>query len=230
LMERIHQMNVVPDVLPSLHPSLDLRLTFPEPPPQSVYLRSRTKRQHRQVEPGVFLVSEQIRKQPKLYASIFHEETRLYTLLMVDPDVPDSENESFTTYLHWLQPNVPLSCATRSIEIPEAHTPYIPPHPQRGTPYHRYVLLLLPQPSPTESISIPTLSDVDRLRFNVREFTTQYGLDGSTGGGVHMWRQVWDEGVSQIYATVLRREEPKFAVPPKPDRYADIRGARRYIK
>ena len=52
-------MNVVPDVLPSLHPSLDLRITFPEPPPQSVYLRTRSKRQHKQVEPGVFLVSEQ---------------------------------------------------------------------------------------------------------------------------------------------------------------------------
>lgn len=59
-MERIHQMNVVPDVLPSLHPSLDLRLTFPEPPPQSIYLRTRSKRQHKQVEPGVFLISEQV--------------------------------------------------------------------------------------------------------------------------------------------------------------------------
>ena len=58
-MERVHQMNVVPDVLPSLHPSLDLRITFPEPPPQSVYLRNRAKRQHKQVEPGIFLVSEQ---------------------------------------------------------------------------------------------------------------------------------------------------------------------------
>jgi len=180
------------------------------------------------VEPGVFLVSEQTRKQPTLYASVFHQDVRLYTLLMVDPDVPDSDKQSFTTYLHWLQPNIPLSCITRSIEISEGHTPYIPPHPQRGTPYHRYVLLLLPQPSPTESIRVPTLSD--RLHFNVREFMTQHGLEGGTGGGAHMWRQVWDEGVSQIYATVLGREEPKFTVPPKPDRYADIRGSRRYIK
>src|ERR1700753_1298419 len=59
-MERIHQMNVVPDVLPSLHPSFDLRLTFPEPPPQSTYLRNRVKRQHKHVEPGIFLVSEQV--------------------------------------------------------------------------------------------------------------------------------------------------------------------------
>ncbi|KAF9785946.1 phosphatidylethanolamine-binding protein [Thelephora terrestris] len=230
LMERVHQMNVVPDVLPSLHPSFDLRLTFPESPSQRVKPRPCVNPRHKQVEPGVFLVSEQTRNQPTLYASVFHAETRLYTLLMVDPDVPDPERQSFTTYLHWLQPNIPLSCTTRSIEIPEAHTSYIPPHPQRGTRYHRYVLLLLPQQAPAEPLSVPVLCDADRLHFNVREFAAQYGLDGSTGGGAHLWRQVWDEGVSQVYATVLRREEPRFAVPPKPDRYAEIRGVKRYIK
>ena len=101
------------------------------------------------------------------------------------------------------RPNIPLSCATRSIEIPKAHTPYIPPHPQRGTPYHRYVLLFLPQESSTEPISVPALSDADRFHFNVREFAAQHGLH-ENAGGAHMWRQVWDEGVSQIYATVLR--------------------------
>ena len=104
-----------------------------------------------------------------------------------------------------LRPNIPLSFATRSIEIPEAHASYVPPHPQRGTRYHRYVVLLLPQQSLTEQISIPAMSDAGRLHFNVRDFAAQHGLDGSTGGGVHMWRQVWDEGVSKIYATVLRQ-------------------------
>ena len=59
-MERIHQMNVVPDVLPSLHPSLDLRVTFPEPLPQTAHPKNRANRRNKQVEPGVFLVSEQV--------------------------------------------------------------------------------------------------------------------------------------------------------------------------
>lgn len=59
-MERIHQMNVVPDLLPSLHPSLDLRINFPEKPPQSVYLRTRVKRKYEKVEPGIFLLPEQV--------------------------------------------------------------------------------------------------------------------------------------------------------------------------
>ncbi|KAH9004835.1 hypothetical protein EDB83DRAFT_2237113, partial [Lactarius deliciosus] len=39
---------------------------------------------------------------PKLYATLFHLEPRFYTLLMVDPDVSDEENQSFKTYLYWL--------------------------------------------------------------------------------------------------------------------------------
>lgn len=54
-------MNVVPDVLPSFHPSFDLRVTFPQPPPQIVHTKNRANYQNKQVEPGVFLVSEQVR-------------------------------------------------------------------------------------------------------------------------------------------------------------------------
>ena len=59
-MERIHTMHVVPDLLAALHPSFDLRVTFPEPPPKSVYLRTRVKRRYKQVEPGIFLLPEQV--------------------------------------------------------------------------------------------------------------------------------------------------------------------------
>ena len=59
-MERIYQMKVVPDLLPALHPSIDLRVNYPEKPPESVYLRTRVKRKYRQVEPGVFLLPEQV--------------------------------------------------------------------------------------------------------------------------------------------------------------------------
>lgn len=38
-----------------------------------------------------------------MYTTLFHTDTRLYTLLMVDLDVPNPETQSFTTYLHWMQ-------------------------------------------------------------------------------------------------------------------------------
>jgi large subunit ribosomal protein L35 len=103
LMERLYQMHVVPDILPSLQPTVDLRVVFPEAPPKNVVLRARAKRKLMPVEAGVFLVNEQTRRPPKLYTTVFHPEPRLYTLLLVDPDVPDDENQAFRTFLHWLQ-------------------------------------------------------------------------------------------------------------------------------
>ncbi|KAI0638861.1 PEBP-like protein [Trametes polyzona] len=230
LMERIYQMNVVPDMLPALHPSFDLRVKFSEPPPENNYLRTRVKRKLKQVEPGIFLVSEQTRRPPELSMTLFHTDTRLYTLLMVDLDVPDPEKRTFTTYLHWLQPNIPLSAFTTTPSVPlNTHTPYVPPHPQRGTPYHRYVLLMLPQASPTEAIDIPVVEESDRLGFNYREFAAKYGFDGARGGGAHMWREVWDETVSHIYQHTLKKEEPRFGRMPRPDPYAELKREKKYL-
>lgn len=53
-------MHVVPDVLADLRPSIDLRVNFPEPPPKSVYLRTRIKRAYKPVEPGLHLLPEQV--------------------------------------------------------------------------------------------------------------------------------------------------------------------------
>ncbi|KAF4605629.1 hypothetical protein EYR40_004416 [Pleurotus pulmonarius] len=226
LMERIHQMNVVPDVLPDLHPSVDIRITVPSTLKQ---LREGQK-VHAPVEPGAFVFPRQTTKRPNVFTTVFHPETKLYTLLMVDPDVPHVETQSFTTYLHWLQPNISLSATTQSRLLDlNTHTPYIPPHPQRGTPYHRYVLLLLPQSDPTKPLEIPIVADSDRLGFDTRSFLQQWGLDGVKGGGAHMFRQVWDADVSKIYSRVLHTVEPKFGRPPKFDRYADVKKVKKYV-
>ncbi|THH11337.1 hypothetical protein EW146_g8082 [Bondarzewia mesenterica] len=226
LMERIHQMNVVPDVIPELRPGLDLRITFPEPPPRSVYLRTRVKRRHIPIEPGVFLLNEQTRKPPSLYTTVFHTDERLYTMLMVDADVPDVETESFTTYLHWLQPNITLSTNT-SLPLPltATHTPYIPPHPARGSPYHRYILLLLPQSSPTERIRV---SQIERRGFDLRTFVQEHGLK-LEGGGAHMWRAVWDEESGRIWEEVLKLPQPRYGYLPKPDPYAEVKSKGKYL-
>lgn len=102
-MERLYQMHVIPDIVPSLQPTVDLRVVFPEAPPENAVIRARAKRKLTPVEAGVFLVNEQVcanvetafnylllihiktRRPPKLYTTVFHPEPRLYTLLMVDP-------------------------------------------------------------------------------------------------------------------------------------------------
>ncbi|KAI0044081.1 PEBP-like protein [Auriscalpium vulgare] len=232
LMERIHQMKVIPDVVPDLHPSLDLRLNFPEPPPEDPFKRSRIKRKYLPVEPGVYLLNEQTRRPPRIYTTVFHTEPRLYTLLMIDADVPDVENGSFTTFLHWLHPNITLSANTPfPLPAPNTYTPYIPPHPARGTPYHRYVLLLLPHASPNAVISP---GPIERQGFDVRKFVEEHNLQLGTfkeggGGGAHMWRAVWDEESSRIWRDVLKQPEPKFGFEPKHNPYAEFKGRKKYI-
>jgi large subunit ribosomal protein L35 len=246
LMERVHQMHVVPDILPELHPSIDLHVTVTALP-QDTRVSSKIDKK---VEPGAFLLPQQTLNPPKLYANVFHTDTRLYTMLLVDLDVPDAENSRYTTYLHWMKPNIPLSAAHCG-RIPDLniHTPYIPPHPQRGTSYHRYVFLVLPQPTTSgasdytlnaaarapqsqvasKHLDIPVMSDVDRKGFDVRTFMQSWGLVGSKGGGAHLFRQIWDTDVTSIYADVLKEEEPRYGRLPKPDPYAEFKQTRRYI-
>lgn len=102
-----------------------------------------------------------------------------------------------------------MSALTPSpIPLSTTHTRYVPPHPQRGTPYHRYVILLVPQSHPTERISVPVPTEAERVGFDYRVFAEKYGLDASQGGGAHMWREIWDETVSKIYQDVLSKAPP----------------------
>ncbi|KAI0313044.1 PEBP-like protein [Amylostereum chailletii] len=219
LMERLHQMHVIPDVLPDFHPSLDLRITVPSRPHNA-----RLAPRHKAVEPGVFVSCDRTRKAPRLYTTVFHTDPRLYTLLMIDPDVPDESNAAFTTFVHWLQPNVTLPMSNQPLDLPTAHTSYIPPHPSRGTPYHRYVLLLLPQ---TTRIRVPQFTDEERLGFNVREFVEKYQLR-TDGGGAHMWRAVWDQSSTKVWEEVLKKPMPNYGYIPKPDAYAEVKSKKRY--
>jgi len=84
-----------------------------------------------------------------------------------------------------------------------SHTKYIPPHPQKGTLYHRYTILLLPQTSP---INVPIFETDERFGFSVRGFMVKYGLDSSAGGGAHMWRGEWNPTVSRIYQDLLSKD------------------------
>jgi large subunit ribosomal protein L35 len=90
-MERLHQMGVVPDVLPDLHPSIDVRLTFPEAPPESVYLRTRVKRKPVPIEAGVMLLPEQV---SLLYYLLF---AKTLILLSIDTETADAVHDCFSS-------------------------------------------------------------------------------------------------------------------------------------
>ncbi|RKP24584.1 hypothetical protein SYNPS1DRAFT_29658 [Syncephalis pseudoplumigaleata] len=149
LMERATQMHVLPDVLPpSTRPDVDVQLAFDGPATMPFV--------H-----GDVVSTECTLKPPTVHAQCFHDATRLYTLLLVDPDDPYPEMRTYRTRVHWLVMNIPLDLMTSTIAADAGQTvlPYLPPHPAKGTKKHRYTLILLEQPSSSSSSSAITQAE-----------------------------------------------------------------------
>ncbi|KAI7934235.1 hypothetical protein MJO29_016485 [Puccinia striiformis f. sp. tritici] len=94
LTETVHPLRVFPDLFPSIDPTVDLRIKFEHTYSVGTY---------QTVNVGSFLPSSKSTKRPVMQAQVFYPEPRLYTIVMVDPDVPDPRNHSFTTFLHWVR-------------------------------------------------------------------------------------------------------------------------------
>lgn len=138
---------------------------------------------------------------------------------MVDPDVPDQERQTYQQQCLWLAANVPLSATQSVVEGGDAILPYVPPHPQKGTKYHRYTIVLLEQPN--GKIDVP--SSIESKRFDTRQFIQQHQL---LPRGISFFREVWNQDVSRIYTDILKEREPVFGKPPKSDRYLDDVGVK----
>ena len=95
---------------------------------------------------------------------------------------------------------------TTAVTLPaDCCAKYIPPHPQRGTPYHRYLLFFLAHPEPKTEIAVPLLTAKERSEFQLKEFCKSYGFDATRGGAVYVWREKWDESVSSICKDIFSK-------------------------
>lgn len=108
---------------------------------------------------------------PKLTIQPFDRGTRLVTIAVVDPDVPNTETDAFDTRLHFLACNVPISPVDIVVRLgdfvrkqgdveagPKADCTvqeWSPPYAQKGSPYHRLCLIVLEQPKGQEPQSMP---------------------------------------------------------------------------
>ncbi|KAL4401892.1 mitochondrial 54S ribosomal protein YmL35 [Malassezia pachydermatis] len=217
LEERLQCMHVLPDVVPSVQPTVDLEVLFGTGNGIGDH-----GGEGGSILPGVFLDPARTLEPPSIRATVFHPDERKYTLMLVDPDVPCEETQSFQTYVHWLVKDVPLSLEKNA--IPEGHAallPYIPPHPQRGTPYHRYTMLLFEQTAES------TVAEIPREAMDVSAFASAHQLKLA---GIHFWREQWTDKtkhtISTIYKDVLKASEPRYGHPGRMDRLKDELGMR----
>ncbi|KAK4704677.1 hypothetical protein P7C70_g1530, partial [Phenoliferia sp. Uapishka_3] len=204
LMQRVTQMSITPDLLPSISPIADVRIAIGgNTIVPGVFAKPSEVSTNFARKPGSRLKIDpvQTREAPEIKVQVYHAEERLYTLLMIDPGEsnPFSFVSSFIKIESWTYPSLFVRCARRvnpklyhlrplaaALDSPNitlsststtilpslpAHLPYIPPHPQRGTPYHRYTFLLLAQSAPVE------FSGVEREAFDTRAFLKEYGME-----------------------------------------------------
>jgi large subunit ribosomal protein L35 len=93
LVQRLTQMNAVPDVLPSIDPSVSTILRF-----------GRKKVPH-----GDFVLSRISEVAPNLTIQPYDAGERLVSIAIVNPDVPDVEKDGFEYRCHFLASNIRLS-------------------------------------------------------------------------------------------------------------------------
>jgi large subunit ribosomal protein L35 len=139
-------------------------------------------------------------------------------------DVPDQDRQTYQQQCLWLTTNVPLSTTQPVVNGGDSILPYVPPHPQKGTKYHRYTIIILEQPN--GKIEVP--SSLESKQFDTRSFIQQHQLSPR---GISFFREVWNEDVSRIYADILKEREPVFGKPPKASKYLDdvSRKSKKYL-
>jgi large subunit ribosomal protein L35 len=187
LEQRLTQMSVVPDLLPSLDIVADIDLGFGR----------------KAVAPGDFVDSAVSNVQ------VFTPGERLVTVVVVDGDVPVLEKDSFTYHCHFIASNIPLSPTRTSIplqRIAQEDTkaadasakkialPWTAPWAHKGAPYHRQAIFVLEQ-NEASPLDVTKLGTTKREKFNLRSFVDKHKLNPITAT---LFRTQWDESMAGV--------------------------------
>ena len=202
-LQRITQMNVVPDVLPHLDPTAEVTLAFGR----------------RHVRPGEMVDSRVSEEAPSLSVQVFEAGEKLVSVVVVDSDVPNLERDRFDYRCHFLAVNIPVSPTNRLFsfkKLPQNQIvlPWLPPHAQMGSPYHRLSTFVLEQPGGRELNHNAIRNKETQEGFNLRRFNDRYLVKPI---GVHLFRTIWDEGTAGVMEraripgadVMLKRKKPE---------------------
>lgn len=188
-MQRLESLHVIPDTLSTLDPQVDVKLRFSH------------NNVSTWIEPGSIISSNVSSRPPELEIVEFKESLNdLYTILIVNPDTPDVENDSYSTTLQWGLKNVKLTNNDSILDAKKLDSnpgfefmPYLPSVPEKNTGNQRYAVWVFRQNG--ELKTTPTSRD----QFNIRSFVEENSLEAI---GAHVWRSVWDmntENVRKMY-------------------------------
>ena len=210
LMQRVWQMEVIPDLLPTIGATSPLTISV----------------DGNVIEAGVVVRASQL-ESVDVRLQLYHhpseeDDTALYTVLMVDPDSPDHEKGTYTQRLHFLKTDIPLSVLSGSTNLFEAEgstaLAFEPPAPAKGSSTHRYVFLALRQPS-AQTAPAP----LERKNFNLRTYLDSNDISHKSVAGITLLRSEWtrdeDSYIREAYRKYRGTEMPDYGKPPKEMRY-----------
>lgn len=184
-VQRLTQMKVVPDVIPHLEHSLDITIAFGP---------------HR-VVPGDYVPSRVSENPCTLNIQSFERGSKLVTIAVVDPDVPNFETDSFDSRCHFLASNITVTPTTPVINLGslsqenEILLPWLAPNAQKGSPYHRLAIIVFQQKDNTPIDLAVASQKLARENFSTRGFMTRHMLHPIGGA---LFRTQWDEHMAEV--------------------------------
>ncbi|CAK7201215.1 mitochondrial 54S ribosomal protein YmL35 [Sporothrix eucalyptigena] len=208
IQQRIDQFHLAPDLLPAakLQPNADVELFF----------------RSYKVAPGAIVDSLISEVCPRLRVQVFDRGTRLLTVVVVDADVPDFENDNYTRRCHFLATNIPVAPTDSSVPLSRLDPagqlvlPWLPAFAQKGSDPHRLAVFVLEQKEADTSgnnrserldtaalqktfasdpASVIAATPAARDGFSIRSFVDKHGL---TVVGCTMFRTEWDAGTAGV--------------------------------
>lgn len=189
LAQRVKQFHITPDVLPQFDPKIDVQMTF----------------RGYKIQPGEIIDSLVTETPPNLRLQVFDSGKHLVSVVVMDSDVPDPENDAFTSRLHFIASNIEIDSLTKNISLntiskepaEKLAVPWLPPTAQEGAPYHRLSIWILRhkcnQPRDIKKLQEEWLNRRDG--FKLKDFISQYKM---TPIGFNIFRSIWDPHTRQV--------------------------------
>lgn len=184
IMQRITQMNVVPDVLPAIDPTLNVDISFGP----------------RDVQSGEFVDSRVSEVPAHLNIQPYNKGERYVSIAIVNPDVPNVEADGFDYRCHFLASNVKISPTQTSVSLAKLNDdqvilPWLPAYTQKGLAYSRMSVFVLEQKD-GQILDAKALSQrYEHDDFILRSFVDRHVLKPV---GVNLFRSRHDEGTAGV--------------------------------
>lgn len=104
---------------------------------------------------------------------------RQFSLVLIDSDTPLSNSKTLIASPLWFLSNVKVTKSGIDLKNADEVIQYVPPHPQKGTGFHRYVWLALEQVGPDKITNSNILNELESHRWNMVSFLETFAFNDS---------------------------------------------------